>query len=156
MSWKIKYYNIYIYAFSRRFYPKRLTLHSSYSYLLSLGIEPMILTFASAMLYQLSYRKVINWISTSSVGCLRTWISQQVGWAVTSWAFLTALNEKQAFCEAIINYCFWVNTSSCASTNRLTYWGFISCLNSSLLLKAKHSDMHVYYLFNILQEFIAF
>ncbi len=35
---------IYIYAFSRRFYPKRLTLHSSYSYLLSLGFEPMILT----------------------------------------------------------------------------------------------------------------
>ncbi len=39
---------IYIYAFSRHFYPKRLTLHSSYSFtfyqlLLSLGIEPMIL-----------------------------------------------------------------------------------------------------------------
>ncbi len=39
---------IYIYAFSRRFYPKRLTLHSSYSFTfyqlwLSLGIEPMIL-----------------------------------------------------------------------------------------------------------------
>ncbi len=38
----------YIYAFSRCFYPKRLTLHSSYSFtfyqlLLSLGIEPMIL-----------------------------------------------------------------------------------------------------------------
>ncbi len=36
-------------TFSRRFYPKRLTLHSSYSFtfyqlLLSLGIEPMILT----------------------------------------------------------------------------------------------------------------
>ncbi len=40
--------SIYIYAFSRRFYPKRLTLHSSYSFtfyqlLLSLGIEPMLL-----------------------------------------------------------------------------------------------------------------
>ncbi len=39
---------IYIYAFSRRFYPKRLTLHSSYRFtfyqlLLSLGIESMIL-----------------------------------------------------------------------------------------------------------------
>ncbi len=38
----------YIYVFSRRFYPKRLTLHSIYSFtfdqlLLSLGIEPMIL-----------------------------------------------------------------------------------------------------------------
>ncbi len=42
------YIYIYIYAFSRRFYPKRLTVHSSYSFtfyqlLLSLGIEPMIL-----------------------------------------------------------------------------------------------------------------
>ncbi len=27
-----EYINIYIYAFSRRFYPKRLTLHSSYSF----------------------------------------------------------------------------------------------------------------------------
>ncbi len=42
------YIYIYIYSFSRRFYPKRLTLHSSYSFyifyqlLLSLGIEPMI------------------------------------------------------------------------------------------------------------------
>ncbi len=40
--------HIYIYAFSRRFYPERLTLHSSYSFtfdqlMLSLGIEPMIL-----------------------------------------------------------------------------------------------------------------
>ncbi len=43
-----EYIYIYIYAFSRHFYPKRLTLHSSYSFtfdqlLLSLGIEPMIL-----------------------------------------------------------------------------------------------------------------
>ncbi len=39
---------LYIYAFSRHFYPKRLTLHSSYSFtfdqlLLSVGIVPMIL-----------------------------------------------------------------------------------------------------------------
>ncbi len=47
-NWLITLHYIYIYAFSRRFYPKRLTLHSSYSFtfdqlLLSLGIEPMIL-----------------------------------------------------------------------------------------------------------------
>ncbi len=39
---------VYIYAFSRRFYPKRLTVHSDYNffcqYVCSLGIEPM--TFA--------------------------------------------------------------------------------------------------------------
>ncbi len=53
---------IYIYAFSRRFYPKRLTLHSSYSfYILSTlafpGNRTHDLRVASAMLYQLSYRK---------------------------------------------------------------------------------------------------
>ncbi len=41
-------HDTYIYAFSRRFYPKWLTLHSSYSFtfyqlLLPLGIKPMIL-----------------------------------------------------------------------------------------------------------------
>ncbi len=53
---------IYIYAFSRRFYPKRLTLHSSYSfYILSAlafpGNRTHDLGVANAMLYQLSYRK---------------------------------------------------------------------------------------------------
>ncbi len=56
------YIYIYIYAFSRRFYPKRLTLHSSYSfYILSAlafpGNRTHDLGVASAMLYQLSYRK---------------------------------------------------------------------------------------------------
>ncbi len=55
---------IYIYAFSRRFYPKRLTLHSSYSfYILSAlafpGNRTHDLGVASTMLYQLSYRKAI-------------------------------------------------------------------------------------------------
>ncbi len=54
--------SIYIYAFSRRFYPKRLTLHSSYSfYILSAlafpGNRTHDLGVASTMLYQLSYRK---------------------------------------------------------------------------------------------------
>ncbi len=53
---------IYIYAFSRRFYPKRLTLHSNYSfYILSAlafpGNRTHDLGVANAMLYQLSYRK---------------------------------------------------------------------------------------------------
>ncbi len=45
---------IYIYAFSRRFYPKRLTVHSGYTffsqYVCSLGIEPMTFCAANAML----------------------------------------------------------------------------------------------------------
>ncbi len=57
-----KHFYIYIYAFSRRFYPKRLTLHSSYSfYILEAlafpGNRTHDLSVANAMLYQLSYRK---------------------------------------------------------------------------------------------------
>ncbi len=54
-------YYIYIYAFSRRFYPKRLTLHSSYSLsaLAFPGNRTHDLGVASAMLYHLSYRKAI-------------------------------------------------------------------------------------------------
>ncbi len=51
---------IYIYAFSRRFYPKRLTFHSSFYILSALafpGNRTHDLGIASAMLYQLSYRK---------------------------------------------------------------------------------------------------
>ncbi len=60
------YIYIYIYAFSRRFYPKRLTLHSSYSfYILSAlafpGNRTHDLGVANAMLYQLSYRKAVIW-----------------------------------------------------------------------------------------------
>ncbi len=56
------YIYIYIYAFSRRFYPKRLTLHSSYSFyiwsdLAFPGNRTHDLGVANAMLYQLSYRK---------------------------------------------------------------------------------------------------
>ncbi len=46
-------YNIY--AFSRHFYPKRLTVHSGYrffyQYVCSLGIEPTTFCAANAMLY---------------------------------------------------------------------------------------------------------
>ncbi len=65
---------IYIYAFSRRFYPKRLTLHSSYSFtfyqlLLSLGIEPMILAllvpcstiWATGKQYNKQYKVWLLW-----------------------------------------------------------------------------------------------
>ncbi len=56
---------IYIHAFSRHFYPKRLTLHLSYSfYILSAlafpGNRTHDLGVANAMLYQLSYRKVLK------------------------------------------------------------------------------------------------
>ncbi len=55
---------IYIYAFSRRFYPKRLTLHSSYSFYIESALAfpgnwTHDLGVANAMLYQLSYRKAI-------------------------------------------------------------------------------------------------
>ncbi len=59
------FFYIYIYAFSRHFYPKRLTLHSSYIffYILSAlafpGNRTHDLGIASAMLYHLSYRKAV-------------------------------------------------------------------------------------------------
>ncbi len=50
-----KIFYIYTYAFSRRFYPKRLTLHSGYTfycqYVCSLGIEPTTFCTANAILY---------------------------------------------------------------------------------------------------------
>ncbi len=46
---------IYIYAFSRRFYPKRLTVHSGYTFILSVCVFPGNRTHnfcaANAMLY---------------------------------------------------------------------------------------------------------
>ncbi len=58
------YIYIYIYAFSRRFYPKRLTLHFKLQfYILSAhafpGNRTHDLGVASAMLYHLSYRKAV-------------------------------------------------------------------------------------------------
>ncbi len=54
----------FTFTFSRRFYPKRLTMHSSYSfYILSAlafpGNRTHDLGVANAMLYQLSYRKYL-------------------------------------------------------------------------------------------------
>ncbi len=56
---------INIYAFSRRFYPKRLTLHSSYNFYISSalafpGNRTHDIGVANAMLYQLSYRKAFK------------------------------------------------------------------------------------------------
>ncbi len=61
---RLIYIYIYIYAFSRRFYPKRLTLHSSDSFyiwsaLAFPGNRTHDLGVANAMLYQLSYRKAV-------------------------------------------------------------------------------------------------
>ncbi len=69
LQWS-NYIYIYIYAFSRRFYPKWLTLHSSYSfYILSALAFPGNRThdrgLANAMLYQLSYRKAGNFASSN-------------------------------------------------------------------------------------------
>ncbi len=84
---------IYIYAFSRRFYPKRLTLHSSYSfYILSAlafpGNRTHDLGVASAMLYHLSYRKAVperfdHLIFTSKKSVLKL-VLQNVGYTGAS------------------------------------------------------------------------
>ncbi len=53
---------IYIYVFSRHFYPKRLTVHSGYNYfqyMCSLGIEPTNFCAANTMLY--------HWATATSI-----------------------------------------------------------------------------------------
>ncbi len=61
----MNYIYIYIYAFSRRFYPKRLTVHSCYKYyfqyMCSLGIEPT--TFA--LLTQCSNHRATGTLCTT-------------------------------------------------------------------------------------------
>ncbi len=65
------YIYIYIYAFSRRFYPKRLTVHPGYTlfdhYACSLGIEPTTFCTANAMLY--------HW-ATGTAFILKIWLSE--------------------------------------------------------------------------------
>ncbi len=50
----------YIYAFSRRFYPKRLTVQSGihFQYVCSLGIEPTTFCAANVMFYHWATRKL--------------------------------------------------------------------------------------------------
>ncbi len=57
--WCLHLHLQFTFTFSRRFYPKRLTLHSSYSLsaLAFPGNRTHDLGVASAMLYHLSYRK---------------------------------------------------------------------------------------------------
>ncbi len=70
--WQIWHFlhNTFMY-FSRRFYPKQLTLHSSYSFtfyqlLLSLGIEPMILALLAPCFTIWATGKQHKWSSCSS------------------------------------------------------------------------------------------
>ncbi len=75
---------IYIYAFSRHFYPKRLTLHSKLQFLhfyqLCFPWESNPWSgIASAMLYYLSYRKAWNMkLFIYLVNCRNTWIIEQL------------------------------------------------------------------------------
>ncbi len=52
LSWARRVFYIYIYAFSRRFYPKRLTVHSGYTFfLMSMCVPWELNPQPSAMLY---------------------------------------------------------------------------------------------------------
>ncbi len=108
------WYYIYIYTFSRRFYPKRLTLHSSYSfYILSAlafpGNRTHDLGVASAMLYHLSYRKACILVCLIGQPTCLTWtpygiygIFSRERWETvnptiqTSWRLNSASAEPQA------------------------------------------------------------
>ncbi len=78
------YIYIYIYAFSRRFYPKRLTVHSGYTffyqYVCSLGIEPTTFCAANAMLYHwatgtlnMKYTMIFPWFLGVSEKMVSEW-----------------------------------------------------------------------------------
>ncbi len=64
------YIYIYIYAFSRHFYPKRLTvafsLYMFNQYVCSLGIKPTTFCAADAMLYPLSHTGTLKMKSNYS------------------------------------------------------------------------------------------
>ncbi len=51
------YIYIYIYAFSRRFYPKRLTLHSSYSFYILSALVNHYMVYSKTCIYNLKFIK---------------------------------------------------------------------------------------------------
>ncbi len=69
------YIYIYIYAFSRRLYPKRLTVHSGYiffsQYVCSLGIEPTTFCAANAMLYHWATGTLCSCVHNIPVYCFK-------------------------------------------------------------------------------------
>ncbi len=107
------YIYIYIYAFSRRFYPKRLTLtytfnwltHSSDSfYILSAlafpGNRTHDLGIANAMLYQLSYRKAVAYTDTytdMNPECALTGRPGLYNWDTSVWTPSVLLQDIQAY-----------------------------------------------------------
>ncbi len=111
---------IYIYAFSRHFYPKRLTLHSSYSFtfyqlLLSLGIEPMILALlAPCSTFELQESFISTFISTTHCLMMNAFILDGEG---------TRKNHSN-----IYNYYskLWLGSYTFAS--RYTFGNFMHCL----------------------------
>ncbi len=73
------YIYIYIYAFSRRFYPKRLTiafrLYICNQYVCSLGIEPTTFCAADAMLYHWATQELLyNWKPSFNSYWKRHWL----------------------------------------------------------------------------------
>ncbi len=77
---------IYIYAFSRHFYPKRLTVQSGHNffcqYACSLGIEPTTFCAANAMLYHWDTGTHYNIDSTSVQITFRIPLSKSRSWGV--------------------------------------------------------------------------
>ncbi len=103
-------FTFYIYAFSRRFYPKRLTLHSSYSFtfdqlLLSLGIEPMILALlapCSTTWATGNWHQFINF--TISFDWLRNWVLHVISNCLLFHkVYVWGLKYHSLLCKNIIN-----------------------------------------------------
>ncbi len=78
---------IYIYAFSRCFYPKRLTVHSGYTFFVcvcSLGIEPTTFCAPNAMLYHWARKSLKAYVfkhcMSSQQHIFAVWLLKCSGW----------------------------------------------------------------------------
>ncbi len=145
------YIYIYIYAFSRRFYPKRLTLHSSYSfYILSAlafpGNRTHDLGVANAMLYQLSYRKTI------SFKFLGVHITEDLTWSAHTDAVLKKAHQHLFFLRRLRKFgtsprilrSFYTCTVESILTGCITAWfGNSTAGNHRALQRVVRTARHI-------------
>ncbi len=90
---------IYIYAFSRCFYPKRLTVHSGYTfifcqYVCSLGIEPI----AFALLTQYSTTEPQELLHISSSPCWPAVVRWTLVFREWCWPVVCRTGQNEHFC----------------------------------------------------------
>ncbi len=90
----------YIYAFSRRFYPKRLTVHSGYTFFVnffcSLGFEPTTFCAANAVLYHWATGTLL-YTQSALQSCGGGSLLNHLQCAASSWMMVCALWDRFLF-----------------------------------------------------------